>query len=178
MRLFFVAAISFIIAAGPLAAADHPPKGAKPSEPSHSVIHLAPDFAFPAAGNKPRTLRGLHGQPVVLFIAKSPTVKPFRKELEQFDRKYSRFASEQVIFVAAFRQGDGPVKSDVPFSVALNGGAVADAYGMVGDFNAVIIGRDGNIDAQTSSVLTAQRIIDIIQNSYVPQAQTRKRFVQ
>jgi hypothetical protein len=115
---------------------------------------------------------------VVLFIAKSPEAKPFRKQVDQLYRKYSRFASEQVIFVAAFRQGEGPVKSDAPFSVALNGGAVADAYGMVGDFNVVVIGRDGNIDAQTSSVLTAERIIDIVQNSFVPQAQTRKRFVQ
>ena len=159
---------------------------------------------------------------MVLFIADSPKTKSFRVQLEKSYDKYSQFASEKAIFVAAFRQGDGPVNSDVPFSVALNGPAVAEAYGLANhgpqkpapeptpkpaptrlfgkvpipslpsmpampkmpgsdspanDFNAVVIGRDGNVDSQTSLVMSAQRIIDILQNSFERQSETRKSFI-
>jgi hypothetical protein len=204
MRAYLVAALSLATLAAPLSAAEKPSKAGAPAR--SAVLHLAPDFSIPSPGNKPRTLRSMKGQPVVLFIADSPKNKSFRQQLEKLYRKYSQFAAEKAIFVAAFREGDGPVHSDVPFSVALNGAAVANAYGVtpatapkstrlfgkvsappmpaipgidntIGGFNAVVIGRDGNIDSQTSTVLSAQRIIDILQNSFERQAETRKTFV-
>ena len=39
-------------------------------------------------------------------------------------------------------------------------------------FNIVIIGKDGNVDYQTSKVLPPERVRDVIQNSYAVQANT------
>ncbi len=39
-------------------------------------------------------------------------------------------------------------------------------------FNIVIIGKDGNVDYQTSKVIGAERVRDVIQNSYAVQSTT------
>ncbi len=155
-------------------AAAAPKKKAAATERTPQIVRLAPDFSFPGAGNKARSLRSLRGQPVVLLLAESPRTGAFRKQLERLRNSYSRFASRQTIFVAAFRQGEGPVKSDLPFVVANNGAAVAGAYAAQDDFNIAIIGKDGNVDYQTGKVLPAERIADIIQNSFVVQHEVRK----
>ena len=138
------------------------------------VVRLAPDFTFPGAGNKARSLRSLRGQPVVLLIAESPRTGAFRKQLDRLRNTYSQFASRQTIFIAALRQGEGPIRSDLPFVVANNGPAVSEAYGVRDSFNIAIIGKDGNVDYQTRKVLPAQRIQDVIQNSFVVQREIRK----
>lgn len=137
------------------------------------VVRLAPEFTYPAAGNKNASLKSLRGQAVVLLIASSPKAGAFKKQLRYLEEIYQQFASRQAVFVAALREGAGPVKSNIPFAVANNGPAVADAY-KVEDFALVIIGPDGNVDYHTNKVCTGERVRDVIQNSFSVQAAARK----
>ena len=139
-----------------------------------AVVRPAPDFTFPAAGSAAHGLKSLRGQAVVLVIADSPKNGDFRKELKWLHETYTTLAGKSVVFIAAFKQGEGPVKSDIPFIVANNGGAVASAYGVQGKFGLVVIGKDGNIDYQTDQVRTGERVRDVIQNAFPVQAAARK----
>ena len=140
------------------------------------VIRLAPDFTFPGIG-KAQSLKAVRGQPVVLIVAKSPKIGDFKSQVKRLREIYQQFASKQVLFVAAFTEEVGPVKSDIPFVIANNGGAVASAYSMPAKdkFNIIIIGKDGNVDYQTSKVIGAERVHDVIQNSYAVQANTGRQ---
>lgn len=146
------------------------------SLPAATVVHLAPDFTFPSAGVKARSLRSMRGQPVVLLLADSPDTRGFRKQIKLLRRGYSQFASRQAVFMAAFRQGGGPVQSDVPFVLVNDGARVAAAYGLKAedDFAVAIIGRDGNIDYLTDHVIAPERMIDVIQNAAPVQMEGRK----
>jgi peroxiredoxin len=139
------------------------------------VVRAAPDFTFPGAGNRSRSLRSLRGQAVVLVIANSQRQRAFKKQVRYLREIYQQFASKQVVFVAALRDDSAAVNSDIPFAVANNGGAVASAYGVNDDFQLIIIARDGNIDYQTDRVATGERVRDVIQNSFAVQAESRKR---
>ena len=140
------------------------------------VIRLAPDFAFPGVG-KAQSLKSVRGQPVVLIVAQSPKTKDFKVQVKNLKDIYQQFASKQVLFVAAFTGEVGPVKSDIPFVIANNGAAVASAYSMPDKdkFNIIIIGKDGNVDYQTSKVIGAERVRDVIQNSYAVQSTTGRQ---
>jgi len=141
-----------------------------------AVVRSAPDFTFPGVGNKSRSSRSLRGQAVVLIIADSQRQRAFKKQLRYLREIYQQFASKQVVFIAALRNDPATaVNSDIPFAVANNGPAVASAYGVNDDFQLIIIGRDGNIDYQTDRVATGERVRDVIQNSFVVQAASRKR---
>lgn len=131
---------------------------------SANVVRPAPDFAIP--GVKAKSLKGLRGQPIVLLIATSPKNGDFKGQTKYLKEIYSEFASKQVVFIAAFTDDAGVIKSDIPFVVANNGPAVAGAYGVTDKFNIVIIGKDGNVDYQTKKVLPPERVRDVIQNSY------------
>lgn len=137
-----------------------------------AVVRLAPDFTFPGVGNKAKSLKSLRGQPVVLIIAPSPKNGDFKAQAKFLKEIYQQFASKQVVFVAAFTEDKGEIKSDIPFAVADNGAAVAGAYGVVDKFNIAIIGRDGNVDYQTRKVLPPERVRDVIQNSFAVQSTT------
>jgi peroxiredoxin len=141
---------------------------------SAEVVRKAPDFSWPGAGNKNRSLRSLRGQPVVVLIADSPRTGAFRKQVKWLEDNYTQLAAKGAVFVAAFRSGDGPVKSDIPFIVANNGGSIASDYGVEGDFALAVVGRDGNLDYVTDKVRTGQRVRDLIINNYANQAATRK----
>ncbi len=141
---------------------------------SHAaVVRLAPDFSFPGIG-KTKSLKALRGQPVVLVIAESPRTGDFKAQAKNLKDIYQQFASKQVVFVAAFTEEPGVIKSDIPFAVADNGPAVAGAYGVVDKFNIVIIGKDGNVDYQTKKVLPASRVRDVIQNSFAVQSNSSR----
>ena len=139
-----------------------------------AVVRLAPEFGFPAAGNKTQSLRSLRGQSVVLLITKKPDSRAFKKQLKYLKEIYQQFASKQVVFIAALGEGAGPVQSDIPFVVASHGPAVAAAYGAQDDFTLVIIGKDGNVDYQTTKVCTPERVRDVIQNSFEVQEGARQ----
>jgi hypothetical protein len=139
-----------------------------------SVVRLAPDFSFPIPGNRNQTLRGLHGQPVVLLGTDSPKVRAFRKQIDLLRKGYQEFASRNAVFVVAFKNGGGPVQSNIPFAIANNGPAVAAAYGVNDDFSLIIIGKDQNVDYQTPAPRPGERIRDVMQNSFVVQSESRK----
>lgn len=141
---------------------------------SAEVVRKAPDFSWPGAGNKNRSLRSLQGQPVIVVIADSPKNGTFRKQLKWLEDNYTQLAAKGAVFVAAFRSGEGPVRSDIPFIVANNGAAVASAYGVEGEFGLAVIGRDGNLDYVTDRIRSGQRVRDLIINNYANQAATRK----
>jgi peroxiredoxin len=139
-----------------------------------SVVRRAPDFSWPGAGNKARTLKSLRGQPVVLVIADHPRSGAFRKQVKWLKETYSQLAARGTVFIAAFRLEEAEaVKSDIPFVVASNGAAVAGAYGVEGEFSLVVIGPDGNVDYQTRAVRTGQRVRDVINNNASVQAANR-----
>jgi len=141
--------------------------------PTNGIVRLAPDFTFPSIG-KNQSLRGVRGQPVVLIIAKSPKSREFKAQLKVLKTIYQQFANKQVIFVAAFTGEPGPIMSDIPFVIANNGPGVAAAYGVPDKqkITIAIIGKDGNLDYQTNQVLNANRVRDVVQNSYAVQATT------
>lgn len=139
-----------------------------------AVVNLAPEFSIIGAGDKARSLRSFRGQPVVLVIADSPKNGALKKQLKNLQEVYSELASKGTVLVAAIGTGDGPIPSNNPVAVASNGAAVATAYGVTKGFQIAIIGRDGNIDYQTDRVLPAERVRDVIQNSFEAQKSARK----
>lgn len=142
---------------------------------SHAaVLRPAPNFSWIGPGNKTQTAKSLRGQAVVLIIARSPRDGALRKQMRHLEEIYQQFASKQVVFAVALKEGDGPISSDIPVVVVNDGPAIASAYGAEGRFQIVIIGRDGNIDYQTTKVLTGERVRDVIQNSFAVQSTARR----
>ena len=147
---------------------------AKPPLKNFTVVETAPDFTFAAPG-KARSLRSLRGQAVVLVVTQGPGVSAFKKQLKELAPLYQELASKNVVFVAAFKTGEGPVPSNIPFVLADDGAGVAAKYNVTDKFGIAIIGRDGNLDCQTEKVLPGGRVRDVVQNSYVVQSEIRKR---
>ena len=140
-----------------------------------AVVRLAPEFTFLGAGNRSRSLKSLRGQAVVLLITDSPDRRAFRKQLRYLEEIYQQFASKKVVFIAALKNGRGPIESNIPFVVADNGRAVAGAYNATDDdFTIAIIGTDGNVDYQTTKICPPERVRDVIQNAFPVQAGARK----
>ena len=79
-----------------------------------------------------------------------------------------------MVFVAALEEEGGVVPSDVPFVIASNGAKIAADYQVDGKFAVVVIGTDGNVDMQTSKLIPATRIRDVVINSYAIQTQERQ----
>ena len=109
----------------------------------------------------------------MLVIADSAGNRAFKKQLRYLGEIYTEFASKKVLFIAALKNTEEPIRSDIPFVLAQNGGAVGAAYGAAGAFTLVVIGKDGNIDYQTTKVCTGERVRDVVQNSFVVQSQAR-----
>ena len=148
------------------------PKNAAP-KPS-SVVRATPDFAWIGAGGKTFPAKNFRGQPVVILIAPSPDAGAFRKEVGRIEELYLGFSAKKTIFVAAFTAQTGRVASNVPYAIAANGAAVAAAYGVnPNEFSMVVLSPEGNVDMVTQKVEGAQRILDIINNSYQAQATAR-----
>lgn len=138
------------------------------------VVRPAPDFVWLSSGNRGQSLKSLRGQPVVLVVAQSPRQVIFRAQVGQLQKVYRLLGNEKMVSVAAFTQAPGAIRSNIPFVLAADPGYVASIYGVQGNFAVFVIGRDGNIDAISDRVLPGQRIIDIINNSYVVQRNNRK----
>ena len=150
-----------------------PPPNAVRAKKASTAVSLAPDFTFAAPG-KARSLRSLRGQAVVIVFGKNAGVGAFKDQLDELGPLYQELASKRVIFVAALQEGDGLIRSNIPFVVANDGASVASRYGVSGKFAIAIIGQDGNIDYQTTKVLPGGRVRDVIQNSFVVQDTARK----
>jgi hypothetical protein len=150
-----------------------PPPPAKVTARRSSVVAPAPDLTFDAPGRN-RTLRSLRGQAVVLVIAEDARSGTFKKQLKELGPIYQEFAGKGVIFIAALKHDNGPVRSNIPFVIAVDGPGVAAKYHVTEKFQIAIIGPDGNIDYQTDKVLPGGRVRDVIQNSFVVQETARR----
>ena len=139
-----------------------------------NVVRGAPEFTWLTSGGRGQSLKSLRGQPVVLVVAQSPVQRIFRAQVGQLQKVYQLLGNDKAVTVAAFTQQPGLIKSNIPFVLAANPAAIAAAYGVTGPFAIFIIGKDGNIDALSDRVMPGQRILDVINNSYVVQRDNRK----
>lgn len=145
-----------------------------PAAKIKAVVRPAPDFAWVGSGGKTAGLKALRGQPLVLIIARSPDQHEFRKQVDRIDHLYLDLSARKTVFLAAFSGQPGRVPSNVPYALAANGAAVAASYGVPANgFAVVVISSDGNMDLFSTQVEAAQRLLDIINNSYQPQAASR-----
>jgi hypothetical protein len=138
------------------------------------VVRPAPDFVWLSSGAKGKSLKSLRGQPVVLVVAESPSQRIFRAQVGQLKKVYQLLGNDKMVAVAAFTREPGVIRSDIPFVLAAEPASVSSLYGVQGNFAVFVIGKDGNIDAFSDRVLPGQRIIDIINNSFVVQRDNRK----
>ena len=140
---------------------------------SAEVVRPAPNFTWGSG----QTLKSWKGQPVVLLIATSPRSSAFRKQADRIQAVYQEFAGRNVVFVAAFTDPEAALEqipSNVPFVIANNGPQIAANYGFDGDFAVAVIGKDGNLDLNSTKVVPSSRIMDMILNNYEQQAAERK----
>jgi hypothetical protein len=171
-RVCFLALLALLV---PFLAEAQSSKGKKAQTPAPSnVPRPAPEFVWSSVSGKVRRLRDLRGQPVVLLFATNTEQKEFKKQVKQITRRYKVLATRNVLFFVAFTKETGVItRSDVPFVVLPDPLTVADAY-RVGDFGIAIIGTDGNLDYATDHVITGQKIVDVVNNSYATQTQERR----
>lgn len=141
---------------------------------SAEVVRPAPDFAWLKSGGNKAGLKALRGQPIILIVAASPRLRTFRAQVGQLHKVYQLLGNDKTVAVAAFTEEPGVIRSNIPFVLAANPSAVASAYDVQGKFAIFVIGKDGNIDEISDRVLPGQRILDIINNSYVVQRDNRR----
>lgn len=139
-----------------------------------AVVRPAPNVTWLDYTGKPKGIGAFKGQPIVILVAPSPRDRAFRAQVGQLQKMYERYAAAKVVFVVAFTQEPGQIRSNIPFALAGDGPKVAFDYQTGEKFGIAIVGRDGNLDYVTSKVLPAQRIFDVIGNSFVPQQQLRR----
>jgi hypothetical protein len=138
------------------------------------VVREAPAFNWTDSTGSAKPLKSLRGQPVVLVIANSPRQWAFRSQVGQLQKIYARFAAEKLLCVAAFSGEQDIIRSNIPFLTVPDGPGTAAAYEVPTGFAIAVIGADGNLDCFSTRVLPAQRIYDIIVNSYTNQKQLRR----
>jgi len=138
------------------------------------VVRPAPDFLLSGPSGAPGSLSKLRGQPVVVVVASSPRTLAFRRQIARLRNEFERLASQKTLFIAAFTQEPGAVPSNIPFLTAADGPSVAAALGITSGFGIAVIGRDGNLDIVTSRILPGQRVLDIVNNSFVSQQRLRR----
>jgi hypothetical protein len=142
--------------------------------PNPSVPRPAPDFLWSGVNGKVRRLRDLRGHPVVLIFAENPSERVFIKQIKELNRRSKQLATQYTLFFVAFTRETGVVThTDIPFVILPDPGSVADAY-RVGDFGIAIISPDGNVDYATDHLITGQRVLDVIVNSYAAQVHARR----
>lgn len=138
------------------------------------VVRPAANIPWVDANGKLHNSAEFRGKAVVLLIAPTPRDRRFRGQVGQLHKIYERFAAQKVIFMAAFTQEAGRIKSNIPFVISADGPRTGYDYNSTDRFAIAVIGRDGNLDYVTNKVLPAQRIYDVIQNSFTVQEQMRR----
>src|SRR6516162_9363533 len=142
--------------------------------PAPTVPRPAPEFLWSGVNGKVRRLRDVRGHPSVLIFAENPNQKEFVKQIKQLNKRSKELASRYTLFFVAFTKETGLVtRTDIPFVILPDPGSVADAY-RVGDFGIAVISADGNVDYATDHVITGQRVLDVIINSYAAQVHARR----
>ena len=131
------------------------------------VVRKAPDFAVGMLFNGNASLRSLHGRPVILLLAQSPSTSGFRSQVKELAMGFDRLATRNVLIFAAFKEpGPDLVQTNMPVIVLPNGAEVCRAYNLQSKSAIALIGPDGNLDYQTEKFLTSSRVRQIIGNSY------------
>ena len=138
------------------------------------VVREAPAFTWTDSTGSAKPLKSLRGPPVVLVIANSPRQWAFRSQVGQLQKIYQRFAADGLVCIAAFSREPGLIRSNIPFLTVPDGTAAAAAFDTAQGFSISIIGMDGNLDYVSNRVVAAQRIHDIIDNSYAKQKLLRR----
>lgn len=141
---------------------------------SANVVRPTPNVPWVDAFGKVQGLGSFKGKPVVLLISKSPRTWAFRAQVGQLHKLAERFATDNVIFMAAFTEAPGLIRSNIPFVLAADGPRTGYDFQAEGNFTIALIGRDGNLDYVTSKVLPAQRIFDLVGDSFVFQEKLRR----
>jgi hypothetical protein len=138
------------------------------------VVRPAPVFQWVDASGARKSSKDFLGRPVLLIVAESPRQWAFRSQLGQLNKMYERLAAEKIVCVAAFSQTPGVIRSNVPFVTVADGPRVAYDLQAEKGFAIAVIGKDGNLDYFGTKVLPAQRIYDILDNSYLVQKSLRR----
>lgn len=139
------------------------------------VVRPAPDFLFQSSGGKLSSLKSLRGQPVIVAVAPGPRSGAFHKQVGYLEELYRKFASREVVFVAAFTGAPGErAKTDIPFVYPADPGALAAALGAGDGYLLAVIGEDGNLDLVTRKVRAAAYIESVINNAYPVQKRVRQ----
>jgi hypothetical protein len=166
---FLVVGFCFLSIAAPAQTSKSSPSARVPAVP-----RPAPEFLWSGVNGKVRRLRDVRGHPVVLIFAENPNQKMFIKQIKELNRRAKQLVARYTLFFVAFTKETGPVaRTDIPFVILPDPGSVADAY-RVGDFGIAVISTDGNVDYATDRVITGQKIVDVIVNSYQSQVQARR----
>jgi hypothetical protein len=138
------------------------------------VVRPAPDFSWIDSTGKSKSAKELRGRPLIVIIAESPRQWAFRSQVGQLQKIYQRFAADGLVCVAAFSQEPGVIRSNIPFLTVPDGPTAAAAFDTAQGFSISIIGMDGNLDFVSNRVVAAQRIHDIIDNSFAKQKLLRR----
>lgn len=138
------------------------------------VVRPAPDFSWIDSAGKAKPTKELRGRPLIVLIAESPSQWAFRSQVGQLQKIYQRFAAEGLVCIAAFSREPGVIRSNIPFLTVPDGPSAAAAFDTAQGFSVSIIGMDGNLDYVSNRVVPAQRIHDIIDNSFAKQKLLRR----
>jgi hypothetical protein len=138
------------------------------------VVRPAPDLAWIDSTGAKKPLAALRGKPVVVLIADSPRQRAFRAQVGQLQKIYERFAAQGLVCIAAFSGEQGVIRSNIPFLNVPDGPIAASSFDTPSGFAIAILGEDGNLDYIGNRVVPAQRIYDIIDNSYARQKKLRR----
>jgi hypothetical protein len=134
------------------------------------VARPAPDLPFPVQAGKARSLSSFRGQPLVLLLADSPKRGSFCAQLKALEDAFDRLANRSTVVAVGFKKGNSEtLRTNIPLVELPDGATACNAFELKGDFAIVLVGPDGNIDYQTGKVLNINRILEVMQNSFVPQ---------
>ncbi|MFA7345119.1 MAG: hypothetical protein WC003_12520 [Terrimicrobiaceae bacterium] len=138
------------------------------------VVRPSPEYFWVDSTGAKKSSKAFLGQPVVVLVADSPRSWAFRSQVGQLQKMYERLAAQKIVCVAAFSQAPGVVRSNIPFVTAADGPRLSYDLQADNGFAVAVIGKDGNLDYSGRRVLPAQRIHDIMDNSYAVQKSLRR----
>ena len=166
----------FIVCLTAIGAQAQPSKSRRTTPPpTLNVSRPAPEFFWSGVNGQVRRSRDLRGHPVILIFAERPLQKVFIRQVKELNRRSKEFFSRYTLFFVAFTKETGLItRTDIPFVILPDPQAVADQY-RVGDFGIAIINPEGNVDYATDRVITGQRALDVVINSFGNQVNGRRQ---
>ncbi len=139
-----------------------------------NVVRPMPDFGWVTYTGATESASRFRGQAVVVLVAPSPRDRRFRSQVGQLQQVFQRLSATGAVCVAAFTSDLGQIRSNIPFALAQDGPRVAYNLGIESGFAIAVVGKDGNLDSISSRVLSGQRVLDLIGNSFAVQQALRR----